>query len=74
MYLETCKKEHPYYRCFDVTEKTNVKRHKTGRSCHCCPEPEALSDTIVHFGEMNRTDIPYRCLEGNFYLELQNNF
>ena len=66
MYLETCKDEHAHYRCFDVTEKTNVKRHKTGRSCQQCREP--LADTIVHFGEMNRTDMPYRWLEGFFYL------
>ena len=64
MYLETCKDEHAHYRCFDVTEKTNVKRHKTGRSCQQCREP--LADTIVHFGEMNRTDMPYRWLEGFF--------
>jgi len=58
MYLESCEDEHIHYRCFDVTEKTNIKRHKTGRNCSKCQKP--LSDTIVHFGEMNRFNNPYR--------------
>jgi len=47
-------------RAFDVTEKTNVKRHKTGRACSIEDCEEDLYDAIVHFGEMNRFDIPYR--------------
>ena len=62
MYLESCEDEHIHYRCFDVTEKTNIKRHKTGRNCSKCQKP--LSDTIVHFGEMNRFNNPYRWESG----------
>ena len=65
MYLESCEDmscEHMHYRCFDVTEKTNIKRHKTGRNCSKCQKP--LSDTIVHFGEMNRFNHPYRWESG----------
>ena len=65
MYLESCEDmscEHMHYRCFDVTEKTNIKRHKTGRNCSKCQKP--LSDTIVHFGEMNRFNNPYRWESG----------
>ena len=64
MYLESCEDEHMHYRCFDVTEKTNIKRHKTGRNCSKCQKP--LSDTIVHFGEMNRFNNPYRWESGIF--------
>jgi len=63
MYLEMCDDGHPHYRCFDVTEKTNFKRHKTGRICSKCEKP--FFDTIVHFGEMNRFNSPYRWEQGN---------
>jgi len=74
MFMENCDEGHFFYRygfhwyrlintstrAFDVTEKTNVKRHKTGRACPIEDCDEELYDAIVHFGEMNRFDIPYR--------------
>ena len=72
MYLESCEDEHMHYRCFDVTEKTNIKRHKTGRNCSKCQKP--LSDTIVHFGEMNRFNNPYRWESGIYLSTFFNSF
>ena len=45
-----------YIRLFDVTERTALHRHTTGRQCaHCGGD---LRDTIVHFGERGTLDQP----------------
>ncbi|XP_015415324.1 PREDICTED: NAD-dependent protein deacetylase sirtuin-7 [Myotis davidii] len=44
-----CTPNKEYVRVFDVTERTALHRHQTGRACHKCGA--ALRDTIVHFGE-----------------------
>ncbi|XP_020921688.1 NAD-dependent protein deacetylase sirtuin-7 isoform X1 [Sus scrofa] len=52
MYIEVCTACVPnreYVRVFDVTERTALHRHQTGRACHTCGAQ--LRDTIVHFGE-----------------------
>eukprot|EP00069_Balaena_mysticetus_P017877 bmy_02247T0 len=52
MYIEVCTACTPnreYVRVFDVTERTALHRHQTGRTCHKCGAQ--LRDTIVHFGE-----------------------
>uniref|UniRef100_A0A8B9ZXZ1 NAD-dependent protein deacetylase sirtuin-7 n=1 Tax=Anas zonorhyncha TaxID=75864 RepID=A0A8B9ZXZ1_9AVES len=52
MYIEVCTSCTPnreYVRVFDVTERTALHRHHTGRMCHKCGSQ--LRDTIVHFGE-----------------------
>uniref|UniRef100_A0A5F4WHN5 Regulatory protein SIR2 homolog 7 n=1 Tax=Callithrix jacchus TaxID=9483 RepID=A0A5F4WHN5_CALJA len=52
MYIEVCTSCVPnreYIRVFDVTERTALHRHQTGRTCHKCGAQ--LRDTIVHFGE-----------------------
>ncbi|KAF8774306.1 NAD-dependent protein deacetylase sirtuin-7 like protein [Argiope bruennichi] len=52
MFIEVCPKCKPlkqYVRLFDVTERTGLHRHKTGRFCSKCDSE--LKDTIVHFGE-----------------------
>uniref|UniRef100_A0A8P0N8H4 NAD-dependent protein deacetylase sirtuin-7 n=1 Tax=Canis lupus familiaris TaxID=9615 RepID=A0A8P0N8H4_CANLF len=52
MYIEVCTACTPnreYVRVFDVTERTALHRHQTGRACHKCGGQ--LRDTIVHFGE-----------------------
>lgn len=60
MYIEVCPTcERQYYREADITEKTSRFRHKTGRKCHTCAEPNNnLIDTIVLYGERSRTKWP----------------
>ena len=55
--------DHPreYIRLFDLTERTGVRRHQTGRKCSQCGAP--LQDTIVHFGEKGRLTSPYNWKE-----------
>lgn len=46
---QSCNPPREYLRLFDVTERTGVRKHQTGRFCtHCKQE---LRDSIVHFGE-----------------------
>lgn len=59
MFLEVCPKCKPlrqYFRLFDVTERTSLHKHRTGRKCHKCSAD--LIDTIVHFGERGRLRWP----------------
>ena len=60
MYIEVCPTcEKQYFRQADVTERTSRFRHKTGRQCHTCAEPNNnLIDTIVLYGERSRTNMP----------------
>ncbi|CAL8330448.1 unnamed protein product [Lota lota] len=59
MFIEVCTSCTPareYVRMFDVTERTSLHRHGTGRRCsHCAAE---LRDTIVHFGERGTLEQP----------------
>ncbi|TMS23965.1 NAD-dependent protein deacetylase sirtuin-7 [Larimichthys crocea] len=59
MFIEvctTCSPVREYVRLFDVTERTSLHRHGTGRRCsHCGAE---LRDTIVHFGERGTLEQP----------------
>ncbi|XP_019939225.1 NAD-dependent protein deacetylase sirtuin-7 [Paralichthys olivaceus] len=59
MFIEVCTGCSPvreYVRLFDVTERTSLHRHGSGRRCsHCCGE---LRDTIVHFGERGTLEQP----------------
>eukprot|EP00795_Rhopilema_esculentum_P006111 gene6111-11501_t len=59
MFAEVCEECDPqrvYWRLFDVTENTGLRRHYTNRTCHyCCNK---LSDTIVHFGEKRELFFP----------------
>ncbi|XP_074546677.1 NAD-dependent protein deacetylase sirtuin-7 [Halichoeres trimaculatus] len=59
MFIEVCTSCSPvreYVRLFDVTERTSLHRHGTGRRCrHCGGE---LRDTIVHFGERGTLEQP----------------
>uniref|UniRef100_A0A3Q1GFM8 NAD-dependent protein deacetylase sirtuin-7 n=1 Tax=Acanthochromis polyacanthus TaxID=80966 RepID=A0A3Q1GFM8_9TELE len=59
MFIEVCTSCSPvreYVRLFDVTERTSLHRHTTGRRCsHCGGE---LRDTIVHFGERGTLEQP----------------
>lgn len=60
MYIEVCPTcEKQYFRQADITERTSRFRHKTGRKCHTCAEPNNnLIDTIVLYGEKSRTQWP----------------
>lgn len=60
MFVEVCRKCNKlYHRSFDVTERTSLRRHDTGRKCHNCPpEQGTLIDTIVHFGEKGKLKQP----------------
>ena len=53
-----CSLKTPIYRIFDITESTSYRKHSTGRSCPKCHE-KSLKDTIIHFGEINPTNIQY---------------
>ncbi|XP_071381255.1 NAD-dependent protein deacetylase sirtuin-7 [Centroberyx affinis] len=59
MFIEVCTSCSPareFVRLFDVTERTSLHRHATGRRCsHCGAE---LRDTIVHFGERGILEQP----------------
>ncbi|XP_061686432.1 NAD-dependent protein deacetylase sirtuin-7 [Syngnathoides biaculeatus] len=59
MFIEVCTSCSPvreYVRLFDVTERTSLHHHGTGRRCcHCASE---LRDTIVHFGERGTLERP----------------
>ena len=52
-----CKPVSEYVRLFDVTERTALRRHKTGRKCHKCQCE--LKDSIIHFGEKSPPHSPY---------------
>lgn len=60
MFIEVCSScKMLYFRDFDVTERTGLRRHDTGRTCHKCPESKGnLRDTIVHFGEKGKLEWP----------------
>lgn len=60
MYIEVCPTcEKQYFRQADITTKTSRFKHKTGRKCHKCKDPNNnLIDTIVLFGERSRTKWP----------------
>uniref|UniRef100_A0A673KM77 NAD-dependent protein deacetylase sirtuin-7 n=1 Tax=Sinocyclocheilus rhinocerous TaxID=307959 RepID=A0A673KM77_9TELE len=59
MFIEVCDSCSPareFIRLFDVTERTALHRHGTGRLCpHCRAQ---LRDTIVHFGERGTLEQP----------------
>ncbi|KAM4604246.1 NAD-dependent protein deacetylase sirtuin-7 [Polymixia lowei] len=59
MFIEVCTSCFPlreYVRLFDVTERTSLHRHGTGRRCSYCGGE--LRDTIVHFGERGTLEQP----------------
>ena len=59
-FLQLCTKCRPvseYVRLFDVTERTALRRHKTGRTCPQCGD--GLRDSIIHFGEKGPYHSPY---------------
>ncbi|KAF4082873.1 hypothetical protein AMELA_G00133450 [Ameiurus melas] len=59
MFIEVCVSCSPVrevIRLFDVTERTALHRHTTGRRCAQCKGE--LRDTIVHFGERGTLEQP----------------
>lgn len=52
----SCSPVREYVRLFDVTERTSLHRHGTGRRCSTCGGE--LRDTIVHFGERGTLEQP----------------
>ncbi|VDK17427.1 unnamed protein product [Anisakis simplex] len=59
MHIEVCTHCDPprqFIRPFDVTQKSQFRRHGTGRACTVCNTE--LVDTIVHFGEVGRVPWP----------------
>ncbi|XP_059904334.1 NAD-dependent protein deacetylase sirtuin-7 isoform X2 [Gadus macrocephalus] len=52
----SCIPAREYVRVFDVTERTALRRHATGRRCGLCGAE--LRDTIVHFGERGTLEQP----------------
>ncbi|KAM9461038.1 NAD-dependent protein deacetylase sirtuin-7 [Clarias gariepinus] len=59
MFIEVCVSCSPVremIRLFDVTERTALHRHATGRRCPQCKGE--LRDTIVHFGERGTLEQP----------------
>lgn len=52
----SCSPVREYVRLFDVTERTSLHRHGTGRRCSTCGSE--LRDTIVHFGERGTLEQP----------------
>ncbi|KAM8947098.1 NAD-dependent protein deacetylase sirtuin-7 [Pelodytes ibericus] len=59
MYIEVCTSCSPnreYVRLFDVTERTALHKHGTGRNCQKCGGE--LKDSIVHFGERGKLTQP----------------
>ncbi|XP_063817285.1 NAD-dependent protein deacetylase sirtuin-7 [Pseudophryne corroboree] len=59
MYIEVCTScslHREYVRLFDVTERTALHKHNTGRYCHKCGGE--LRDSIVHFGERGKLTQP----------------
>ncbi|CAB1457909.1 unnamed protein product [Pleuronectes platessa] len=59
MFIEVCTSCSPVRECvrlFDVTERTSLHRHGTGRRCSQCSGE--LRDTIVHFGERGTLEQP----------------
>ncbi|VDN02842.1 unnamed protein product [Thelazia callipaeda] len=59
MHIEVCQHCEPprqYIRPYDVTEKSQFRRHGTGRMCEVCNNE--LADTIVHFGEAGKVPWP----------------
>ena len=65
MFVEVCSRcKKTHYRDFDVTERTSIRHHRTGRFCIDCTQLDdksvdcELIDTIVHFGEKGHLDYP----------------